>query len=225
MKKIRVLVFDDHQHRRESLQLLISNDPELQFTAAYEDCSDVIDAIEAHQPDVILMDIQMPNVDGLEGLRMIRIKYPGVRVIMQTVFEDDDKVFSSLQRGASGYILKKTDPSKVIDAIKDVMDGGAPITPSIAAKVLTYFSAHGNFRDADDYNLTEREKEILGNLVKGLSYKMIATKLGISFHTVNNHVRKVYEKLEVHSQSEAVSKTLREKLITVAAIIALAFQV
>jgi DNA-binding NarL/FixJ family response regulator len=224
MKPIRVFVFDDNEERRESLRFLVKSYDDLEWVGSAADCSQAVREVELAQPDVILMDIQMPNVDGIDGLRLIKKKYPSVSVLMQTVFEDDDKIFESLKAGASGYILKKTTPERVAEAIRDVAYGGAPITPSIAARVLAHY---GNSPDSPDevesYNLTKREKEILALLVDGLSYKMISDKLNIAYFTVNNHIRKIYEKLAVHSQTEAVSKALREKLLTLLAIVAFTF--
>jgi two-component system nitrate/nitrite response regulator NarL len=161
---------------------------------------------------VVLMDIEMPVVNGLEGVLIIHQKFPNIAVIMQTVFEDDDKVFESLRFGACGYILKKTSPDKIIEAIRDAREGGAPMTPAIAQRVLNYFIRKQPIA-TNDYELTNREKEILGLLVEGKSYKMIASETNTSYHTVNAHIRKIYDKLHVHSVSEAVSKALKERLI------------
>ena len=207
---IRVAIFDDSLERRESLKYLIGMFADLEFVGGFEDCSAVIQNIGDSNPDVVLMDIQMPKVDGIVGVKLIKTKYPQIAVIMQTIFEDDDNVFESIKAGALGYILKKASPDKIVEAIRDAAAGGSPMTPSIAAKVLRFFQhdTHSN-----DYALTSREKEMLSHLVNGLSYKMIADKCSISFHTVNSHLRKIYEKLQVHSLGEAVSKALKEKLI------------
>jgi DNA-binding NarL/FixJ family response regulator len=207
---IKVVIFDDNAERRESLKYLMGMFPDFSFAGAFEDCTDVISKVEASRPDVVLMDIQMPNVNGIEGVRMIRTVHPEIIIIMQTVFEDDDSVFESIKAGASGYILKKASPDKIAEAIRDAVAGGSPMTPSIANKVLRFFQQNSV---PNDYDLTARESEMLGHLVDGLSYKMIADKCGISFHTVNSHLRKIYEKLHVHSLGEAVSKALKEKLV------------
>ncbi|MBL7944334.1 MAG: response regulator transcription factor [Flavobacteriales bacterium] len=222
MEKIKVLAFDDSPARRESLQLLVESADDMEWSGAFENCEGVDEIVMALRPDVVLMDIQMPKSDGIEGLKIIRKVSPQTLVVMQTVFEDDEKVFTCLQNGAAGYLLKKAPPEKIIEGIRDVYYGGAPITPSIAARILDYFKKPEVEKKPQDYGLTDREKEILGYLVKGLSYKMIAGELDLSFHTVNNHVRKVYEKLQVHSQSEAVGKTLRENLLTIAVLFGLA---
>lgn len=192
--------------------MLVSMYDDLEFVGMFENCVDVIKNIESTQPDVVLMDIEMPVVNGLEGVLIIHQKFPQIAVIMQTVFEDDDKVFESLKSGACGYILKKTAPEKVIDAIRDAREGGAPMTPAIAQRVLNYF-VRNQPSVSNDYELTNREKEILALLVEGKSYKMIASHTNTSYHTVNAHIRKIYEKLHVHSASEAVSKAIKEKIV------------
>ncbi len=209
---IRVSVFDDNKARRESLSMLLLSDSRFEFAGAFSDCSQIVKDIERNKPDVVLMDIQMPHVDGIEGVKLIKKNFPSVKVIMQTVFEDDDKVFESLRNGATGYILKKAPPEKILEAIIDVYEGGSPITPAIASKVLKYFSQQQSPPPGDDFNLSVREKEILALLVEGHSYKMIADKCNISIFTVNAHVRKIYEKLQVHSATEAVAKATRHKL-------------
>lgn len=204
---IRVAIYDDNRTRRESLSMLIQSEPGLLLAGAFPDCRDLLDNIRQAQPDVILMDIRMPHIDGIEGVKLIRKNFPDVKVIMQTVFEDDDKVFDSLRNGAAGYILKKASTEKIIEAIKDVYEGGSPITPSIASKVLAFFSRiQIPEPSAHDFNLSAREQEVLSMLVDGLSYKMIADRCSISIYTVNAHIRKIYEKMHVHSATEAIAK-------------------
>jgi DNA-binding NarL/FixJ family response regulator len=157
------------------------------------------------------MDIQMPQVNGIEGVRIIKEFFPDVHVIMQTVFEDDEKIFDAMRFGASGYILKKTDPQQIIVAIEDVLNGGSPMTPSIATRVIHFFRKQNDKRP-EHYGLSDREAEILQYLVDGLSYKMIADKVNISYNTVNSHIKKIYDKLQVHSVSEAVSKAIRNNI-------------
>lgn len=216
MSKIRVFTFDDSEDRRDSLKILIESCEDMLWVGEADNAALAVELVEENKPDVVLMDIQMPGVDGLQGLAALRKKFPSLVILMQTIFEDDDKVFSSLRSGASGYILKKASPDKFIEAIRDAYHGGAPITPSIATRVLSYFTnpAAGS-KPNENYNLSNREKEILQLLVDGLSYKMISDKLNISYFTVNNHIRHIYEKMHVHSQSEAVSKALREKLFSI----------
>jgi DNA-binding NarL/FixJ family response regulator len=206
-----IVIFDDNPGRRESLRMLLESHAEFIVTGDFSDCSNVQSQIEALQPDVVLMDIQMPLVNGLEGVRIIKEFSPNIHVIMQTVFEDDEKIFDALRFGASGYILKKTDPRQIIQAIEEVRNGGSPMTPSIATRVLHFFRKQHETKP-DQYGLSDREKEILQHLVNGLSYKMIAERLEISYNTVNSHIKKIYDKLQVHSVSEAVSKAIRSNI-------------
>jgi DNA-binding NarL/FixJ family response regulator len=160
----------------------------------------------------VLMDIDMPVVNGLQGLAIVRKHFPEVHVLMLTVFDDNEHIFEAICAGAVGYLLKRTQPARLIEAIQDAHRGGAPMTSSIARKVLTMF-AKSNQKSDNQRNLTDREQEILALLVAGNSYKMIAAALRISIDTVRSHIKNIYEKLHVHSQTEAVAKAIREKLI------------
>lgn len=211
--KIKVVVFDDNRSRRASLGILINQTSDMLCAGAFEDCSDVINDVASSSPDVVLMDVDMPKVNGIEGVKLLRKAYPDLCIIMQTVFEDDDKIINAITAGANGYILKKAHPSKIIEAIREVKDGGAPMTASVARRVLELFQKNTVSRIEHSYKLTERETEILSGLVKGLSYKMIAASHDISVFTVNAHVRKIYEKLQVHSVAEAVSKAIQQNLV------------
>lgn len=178
----------------------------MMFVGARENCNHIeADVLDLH-PDVILMDIDMPGTNGIEGLKRLKKQAPDVFIIMQTVFEDDEKIFTAIRAGAHGYFLKKTPPDKLIEGIRDVLDGGAPMTPSVARKVLHMLTHQPAEKNKNQFNLTDREIEILSMLAKGLSYKMIADAGGITFHTVNAHLKKIYDKLQVHSATEAVSK-------------------
>jgi DNA-binding NarL/FixJ family response regulator len=209
---VTIVIYDDHTERRESLSMFLDLTPDFKVVGVFSSCSKVVAQMAELNPMVVLMDIQMPVVNGLEGVKLIKQQFPTIHVIMQTVFEDDDAIFNAIQNGASGYILKRSSPQKLIDAINDVLEGGSPMTPSIATKVLSYF--RGQHKEETNYSLTPKEKEILLLLVDGLSYKMIADKCVISFHTVNAHIKKIYEKLQVHSVSEAVSKAIHEKIVS-----------
>jgi DNA-binding NarL/FixJ family response regulator len=208
---IKILVYDDNPGRLEALELLIDSSADMQFVGARKNCDDVEADILQLVPDVVLMDIDMPGTNGIEGLKRIRMQAPEVFIIMQTVFEDEEKIFAAIQAGAHGYFLKKTKPEKLIEGIHDVLEGGAPMTSSVARKVLHKFAQQSPDRSANPFDLTEREIEILSLLAKGLSYKMIADAGGISFHTVNSHLKKIYEKLHVHSATEAVSKVFSNR--------------
>lgn len=207
---IRVCIVDDNTDRRESLVYLLSMYEDMVSVGAFADGNSIIEDLSKSKPDVILMDIEMPGLSGIEATRLIKSTFPNIIVLMQTVFEDEDKVFDSIIAGASGYLLKKTSPEKIIESIRDAANGGSPMTPVIAAKVLQFFQQN---QPRNEYSLTDREKSILSLLVEGLSYKMIAAQENISYHTVNSHIRKIYEKLHVHSLGEAISKALKEKLI------------
>jgi DNA-binding NarL/FixJ family response regulator len=211
--KIRILVYDDNIGRQEALKLLISDTTDMEFAGAEENCNTVEHDIASLQPDVVLMDIDMPLVNGIEGLKRIKKLAPNIFIIMQTVFEDEKKIFEAIRAGADGYFLKKTDPDKLIEGIRDVLDGGAPMTPSVAKKVLEMFHHQSSGKKENHFDLTAREVDILTMLTKGLSYKMIADATGLSYHTVNSHLKKIYEKLHVHSATEAVAKAFDQGLV------------
>ncbi len=207
----RVAVYDDNKPRRESLQAFITMSPDLEHAGSFENCSTILQDVVTTKPDIILMDIEMPLVNGLEGVRKVKLQYPHIKVIMQTAFDDDDKVFSALQAGAEGYILKSASITQIALGIDEVIKGGAAMTPSIALKVMRHFGK--TLTQSSEYNLSPKETEVLKHLAKGFSYKMIADEMGISYFTVNNHVKKVYEKLQVHSLGEAVALAHKNKLV------------
>jgi DNA-binding NarL/FixJ family response regulator len=209
---IKIAIFDDHRHRREALKLLIGLEKEMECVGDYENCEDVIEHLSTNPPDVVLMDIDMPKVNGIEGVKLIKKNFPGICIIMQTVFEDDEKIFNSILAGANGYILKKTPPEKLIEGIYDVVNAGAPMTATVARRVLELFQKQ-NLQPDEKFDLSERELELLRLLVKGLSHKMIASELHISVYTVNNHIKNIYQKLHVHSVSEAVSTALQKRIV------------
>lgn len=215
---IRILVYDDNHGRQEALELLISQREDLTFLGAFSHCNQVVEQVTSLKPDVVLMDIDMPGVNGIEGLKLIRKHAPEVLVIMQTVFEEDDKIFEAIRAGAHGYLLKKTPPAKLLEGIRDAVDGGAPMSAVVARKVLEIFHNQpgGVFNEEKrkrEFDLTTREHEILSMLVKGMSYKMIADACGISFHTVNSHCKNIYEKLHVHSATEAIAKAIGNGIV------------
>ena len=207
---IRIAVYDDNQSRRESLHAFIQLTPDYEYAGGFENCSSILDDVEVTHPDVILMDIEMPGVDGINGVRIVKQQYPDIKVIMQTAFDDDDKVFAAIQAGAEGYILKTATISQIKQSIDEAMNGGAMMSPSIALKVMRYFNTQPQ---KQEYNLSLKETEALKLLAKGLSYKMIADQMGISYFTVNNHVKKIYEKLQVHSVGEALALAHKQRLV------------
>lgn len=217
--KIRVVVFDDNEDRRLSLKYLVGMLPDMEFVGDFPDARDAVAKVGKSKPDVILMDIEMPGVTGIEAVSEIKNAYPKVSILMQTIFDDEALIFDALKAGASGYLLKKGTPEKVIEGVREAYQGGAPMSPAIATKVLSFFRNMPVTTEAKeknikaDYGLTARQKEILSELVDGKSYKMIAASMNISYNTVNTHIRHVYEKLHVHSLGEAVAKALRERIV------------
>jgi two-component system, NarL family, response regulator LiaR len=212
---IRVTIFEDYADMREILSTLVESSPDFQLVGAYPHAMDVLSVIKKHKPDVVLMDLQMPGLSGIEATRLIKNQFPQVQVLVQTMFDDNERVFAAICMGASGYILKSTPADKILDAIADTYSGGSPMSPHIARKVLTMLSGQSlTLQPKDEYQpLSEREKEILSYLTKGMSYKMIADACGISYGTVNSHLKKIYEKLHVHSATEAVQKALLQQIV------------
>lgn len=176
------------------------------------DASEALDLMEIHSPDVVLMDIEMPGISGIEATRTIKKKFPNQLIMILTTFDDDEKVFDAICAGASGYIVKSKSLTYLFNAVKEVHSGGAPMSPSIARKVLHLFQEKNAPADKDAFDLTEREREVLNLLVNGKAYKMIADSMKVRYETVHSHIKNIYKKLHVNSVSEAVSKALRERL-------------
>ncbi len=208
---IGVLVFEDNRDFAESIKEMLDDAPDMELLGIFENAKNAVKVIKLLKPDIILMDIDMPVKDGLEGLREIRTEGLDVSVVMQTVFEDNERVFQAICDGATGYILKKTPPSKFLDYIREAVNGGAPMTPSVARQVLKLFTLPFQHKK-DLLLLTAREQDVLTLLVRGFSYKMIASDLKISLETVRSHIKKIYEKLHVNSKSEAVAKAIQNRL-------------
>ncbi len=217
---IRVTIFDDNKRLLDSLSVLIDGSPGFQIANTYLDCADIEKRIIISQPDVILMDIEMPGINGIEAVKIVKQHFPKINVMMQTAFENDENVFAAICAGASGYILKNMAPSRILECIVEVYQGGSPMSPSVARKVLGFLQqpkpaiAELHKQDTNDFNLTLREKEILACLVKGMSYKMIAENCNISYETVRSHMKNIYDKLHVASMTEAVAKAINHKLVT-----------
>ncbi|RZM30370.1 MAG: response regulator transcription factor [Pedobacter sp.] len=209
---MKIILYEDNTQLREVLSILLGGNPGYQLLGAYGNCVNILAEVTAAQPDLILMDIDMPHVNGLEGLKILRANNIDCKVLMLTVFDDNKNIFEAIRSGANGYILKKTPPFQLIQYIEDVLNGGAPMTSSIATQVLGMLAEGKKAESTEEFNLSSRERDVLNLLVEGYSYKLVAYELFISIHTVRSHIKKIYEKLSVNSKSEAVAKTLKSKL-------------
>ena len=209
--KTSILIFEDNTTLRESISKLIGFSDSLELMDAFADVSMVEEQVKALKPDVILMDIDMPGRNGIEAVKIIRSFNTRVEIMMLTVFDDNEHVYDAICAGASGYLLKKHISDRLLYSITDLMNGEAPMSPGIARLVIENIQRKNN--STKEYNLTAREKEILSNLSKGNSYKMISADLFISIDTVRTHIKHIYEKLQVHSQTEAVCKAMNERLV------------
>ncbi len=212
-KTVNVVIFEDNRHLRESLQFLLNLTPGYYCLAAYPNCNNLLENLKGKSCDICLMDIEMPGISGIEATRIIKKNLPQINVLIQTVFSDDDSIFQAICAGASGYILKTTTPDQYIEALNDVHSGGAPMTPSIARRVLQLFKGNVQLPSNEEYNLTEKEKQVLQHLTEGKSYKMIADELTISVETIKTHIKNIYAKLHVHSAPEAVAKAIQERIV------------
>ncbi len=210
---IHVIITEDNDTIREGLALLINASDGLKCSATYATCEDMLADYKSHQVDVFLQDIGLPGMNGIECVRLLRKELPEALILMLTVYEDEENIFNALKAGASGYLLKKTAPAQLIEAIKDAYKGGSPMSANIARKVVRFFQSGSGAQKNDMYNLSRREVEILSGLAAGNSYKMLADKLFISIHTVRSHIRNIYKKLQVHNQSEAVSRAYKNGII------------
>ena len=209
---IRVLIYEDNPQLREGLTMLIDGTEGFRVLASYKNALEAEVEVEAWKPNVVLMDIDMPGTSGIQALKKIRATNNDVKILMLTVFDDNNNVFEAIKHGANGYILKKTAPAKLLEYISEAASGGAPMTATIATQVLKMFS-HMQAPQESGYNLSDREKEVLQHLVNGDSYKMIAANLFISLDTVRSHIKNIYEKLHVNSKGEAVAKAIHKKIV------------
>jgi DNA-binding NarL/FixJ family response regulator len=206
--QIKVAIVDDDEGIRASLAALIRRAPSFKLTGDYPDAESALKEIPRRPPDVVLMDINLPGMNGVDCVRQLKASVPALQVLMLTVYEDSDSLFKSLKAGASGYLLKRTASARLLEAIRDVYDGGSPMTPQLARRVVQFFSKSSE-EESTVLKLTPGEKEFLDQLAKGYAYKEIAGRMKISIDTVRSYVRTVYEKLHVHSRTEAVVKYLR----------------
>ena len=210
MNCIRILIFEDNETLRKSLEELISLSDNYVVVSSYGNAEDALEKIKLHMPQLVLMDIDMPGTNGIEAVKQIRTENKAVPILMLTVFEDNLHILDAICAGASGYVLKKNIPEKLMTSIKDVLTDGATLSPSVAKMIIA------NMQQASDkpaYDFTGREQEVLSLLCKGFSYKMIAAELFLSFKTIRTYIKRIYEKLQVHSSTEAVSKAINERLI------------
>jgi DNA-binding NarL/FixJ family response regulator len=209
---IRVVIIEDLREVREGLAMLIGGTSGFCCAGSYRTMEDALNGIAGSRPDVILTDIGLPGMDGIAGTRLLRDRFPAVPILALSVYDDDRNVFNAICAGASGYLLKNTAPARLLESLKEVVDGGAPMSPDIARRVITLFR---EFRPPAraSYDLTPQETELLKLMVEGHHYKTAAREMGISINTVSFHLKHVYEKLQVHSKTEAVAKALRERLL------------
>jgi DNA-binding NarL/FixJ family response regulator len=207
---IRIVIYEDTSVLRNALAGLIGGSKDFLLVGSFENCIHCESEVAVLKPDVVLMDIGLPEIDGIMGLKMIKQIHPQTEVIMFTVFEDDERIFESLENGACGYLLKGTSPQKILDAIKDIYNGGAAISPSVAKKLLEKLP-HAGSKQNPHLQLSDREAEVLHLLSKGYSQKIIAANLDISINTVKTLVKRCYQKLNVNSITEAMAKTFFKK--------------
>lgn len=204
---IRLAIIEDNDAYRRALQMFISKAPDISIVYVGQDLDNIAEEVRLKLPDIIIMDIDLPRISGIEGARIVKEIRPDVNILMLTVFEDEEKIFQSIKAGALGYLLKKDSPDKIIEAIRSIHQGESVMNGQIARKILTYFSKEVRTPiDLEEYNLTKREKEILQLLIQGLSYKDIAAKCFISIDTVFSHIRKIYAKLRVNSRAEIAAR-------------------
>jgi len=207
----QVGIIEDNKKIRQLMQRYLDMQEDMSCLVATESVEEMLDYLTNYpHPNVLLMDIQLPGMSGIEGMKIIQQKYPDIEIIMLTVYHDSHKIFDSLKAGASGYLLKHTSLPEIKNAIELLMQGGAPMSPQIARKVITHFNDRG--QKQQESNLTNREQDIVNGLVDGLSYKLIADRLGISIDTVRAHIRNIYKKLHVNSKAEVIAKSLRGEL-------------
>ena len=209
---INVAIIEDQRDIRECLTFLINGTEGYSCTGSYRTMEEALDKIGHQLPDVVLSDIGLPGMDGIEGARILKERYPNLLLLMLTVYDDDERIFDAMCAGASGYLLKKTPPARLIESLREAVQGGAPMSPEVARRVITLFREIRPPERAD-YELTPHETRLLKLFVEGHNYKTAAAELGVSVNTVNFHVRNIYQKLQVHTRSEAVAKALLNRLV------------
>lgn len=209
---IKTAVVEDIKDIREGLATLINFTPGFRCTGSFRSMEEALARLPEEIPDVLLSDIGLPGMSGIEGIRIIKERYPTMQILMLTVYDDDDRIFDALCAGASGYLLKRTPPAKLLDNIREAMSGGAPVSPEVASRMVKFFREFHN-AEREDYQLTPHETRILKLLTEGYNYQTAAEKLGVSYNTIKFHVSHIFDKLQVHSKSEAVVKAMRDRLV------------
>jgi DNA-binding NarL/FixJ family response regulator len=210
---IRAAIVEDQRDIRDGLTMLINGTPGYRCTGVYRTMEDALVGITADSADVVLCDIGLPGMSGIEGIRILKERHPRLSLLMLTVYDDDERIFDALCAGASGYLLKRTAPARLLECLREAVSGGAPMSPEVASRVIALFREIRPPERAD-YDLTPHETRLLKLLVDGHNYTTAADELKVSYNTVKFHMRHIYEKLQVHSKSEAVAKAMRERLIT-----------
>lgn len=211
-RDVSVAIVEDLPRVREGLRFLVDQSPGYRCTATYRSMEEAIAGIGSAPPDIVLTDIGLPGMSGIEGIRLLKQRLPDLRIVALTVYDDDERIFDALCAGASGYLLKRTTPARLVECLGEVIDGGAPMSPEVAERVIRLFK---DIRPParEDYGLTPHEVRLLGLLAEGHSYKTAADQLGSSVNTVAFHMKSIYSKLQVHSKSEAVAKALRHRIV------------
>jgi DNA-binding NarL/FixJ family response regulator len=210
---IKVAIVEDRREIRDGLAMLIGGTEGFRCTGSFRSMEEALAKISFEIPDIVLCDIQLPGMSGIEGMRILKERYPSMLLLMLTVYDDDERIFDALCAGACGYLLKKTPPVRLLESLREAVGGGSPMSPEVARRVIALFR---DIRPPEraDYALTPHETRLLKLLVEGHNYKTAAFELSVSVNTVSFHMRRIYEKLQVHSKSEAVAKALRDRLVT-----------
>lgn len=211
-KPINVAIIEDRRELREGLSMLINGTEGFVCSGTYRSMEEALDAMAAAPPDIVLSDIGLPKMSGIEGISILKERHPGLIILMLTIYEDDERIFDAICAGACGYLLKKTPPARLLEALKEAVQGGAPMSPEVAARVISLFR---EIRPPQrpEYELSPHETRLLKLFIEGHNYKTAAAELGVTVHTVSFHLRSIYDKLQVHSKSEAVAKALRNRLV------------
>lgn len=203
---IKTAIIEDQERYREFLRMILSSSDKIEIIFEKAHCKNIIDDVVKNMPEVLIMDIDLPGKSGIEAVEELKAIFPELKILMLTVFEDDDKIFGAIKSGANGYLLKKDSPQKILDAIQELSEGKASMNGLIAKKVMEYFQKKTPLPTVDEFRLTKRENEILGLLIDGLSYKEIAAKCFISIETMNTHIKNIYQKLNVHSRAQIAAR-------------------